>query len=352
MAVLNFLPGPVNISAKVRAALAAAPFSHRCEDFLRLYAETTRLLLRHTNSAHAAMLMGSGTLANMVVAHELNKLSGRGLILSNGEFGSRLVRQGKKAGLDFDEYNAPWGQAFDFTRVVELVKKKSWLWLTHCETSTGMINLDAQLAAHCEAHGVKLCLDSVSAVGNMETDFSRVYLASCASGKGFGSFSGIAMVFYNHEPQSAPAGYDYLDLAVYHAAKGPPFTFSSNLLGALHTALSATKYNQKYTANAQHAARMRKLLRETGLTSPVVAAQADYIWTLALPHELDTGKLGKALEDRGVLLHYKNRYLLERNWMQLALMGVCSARRLAICLRVFAEELARLNALREDTREK
>ena len=345
MAALSFLPGPVNISPQVRAALAVEPLSHRCEAFLHLYGETSRLLQRHANSSYVAMLMGSGTVANAVIAHELNKLAGRGLILSNGEFGSRLIRQGKRAGLDFDEYNVPWGQAFDLANMAALIEKKSWLWLTHCETSTGMINLDASIAAHCESYDVKLCLDSVSAVGNMETDLGKVYLASCASGKGFGSFPGIAMVFYNHEPQAASIGYDYLDLATYHTAEGQPFTFSSNLLNALHTVLSTTNYSQKYATNMLHATRMRKLLRETDLTSPAAAGQADYIWTLALPCELDAVKFGRALEDRNMLVHYKNRYLQERNWVQLALMGTCSARRLNVGLGILAEELVKLGGV-------
>ena len=77
MAAVSFLPGPVAVSARVRAALAGEALSHRSEAFLRLYDETSRLLLRRTNSAHVAMLTGSGTLANAVIAHELGKLPGK-----------------------------------------------------------------------------------------------------------------------------------------------------------------------------------------------------------------------------------------------------------------------------------
>ena len=43
--------------------------------------------------------MGGGTLANDVVGYQISLLPGRGLILSNGEFGDRLIGQAKRLGL-------------------------------------------------------------------------------------------------------------------------------------------------------------------------------------------------------------------------------------------------------------
>jgi aspartate aminotransferase-like enzyme len=339
MAEMNFLPGPVQVSKLVRDAMGAKAIPHRSDAFKRMHAETCRMLQRHGKSKHAALLMGSGTAANAVLAQELKKLSAKGLILSNGEFGSRLIRQATKAGLDFDVYAADWGQPFDYERTLHHLRDKVWLWLVHCETSTGEINFNARLFEHCGNANIKICLDSVSAVGNMETDFSGVYLASCASGKGLRAFPGIAVLFYNHEPEPAREGYEYLDLAAYHAADGVPFTFSSNLLHALHTALSSTNYAEKYAMNAAHAKSIGKLLITTGQKTPVTGQQADYVWTIALDRERDSARLGNALERRHVFLHYRNRYLLERNWIQLALMGEHASREVTDCLQILEEEL-------------
>jgi len=325
MDAINFLPGPVAISRQVRAALAMDAFSHRSDAFDRLYKQCKEALLHLGRSRYAALLMGSGTAANAVVTQELKKLPGKGLILSNGEFGMRLIHQGEKAGLHFDTHALNWGEAFVFAEIQKILRGKSWLWLVHCETSIGAMNLDPRLIAYCKSQDIKLCLDSVSAVGNQEADFSDIYLASSSSGKGLGSFTGIAVVFYNHEPQYSPNVHDYLDLAVYHNAASVPFTFSSNLLNALCTALLSTDYTKKFRRNTRYASQVRKFLTANGLHTPLSAPQADYIWTIALPETIHSLALGTALERNGVHIHYRNRYLLENNWIQLAFMGICSA---------------------------
>ena len=336
------MPGPVKISPKVRAALAARPLSHRGGAFAELHGQCKDALLRLGKSKHVILLMGSGTAANAMVAQELKKLPGRGLVLANGEFGARLAAQGARAGLDFDTHRVAWGGAFAFEGVREKLRGKSWLWLAHCETSTGAVNLDARLAAHCKAQNIKLCLDSVSALGNQEVDFSGVYLASGVSGKGLCAVPGVAMVFYNHAPKPARTGLDYLDLAVYHGAAGVPFTFSSNLLAALRAALSATDYTRKFARNARHAARVGEWLAANKLRTPLThAQQADYVWTLALPKRISSPALGVRLEQNGVFVNHRNRYLARRNWIQIALMGVCGTKELAAALDIFGREMGR-----------
>jgi len=335
MAEINLLPGPIRISPQVRRALAAQPFSHRGDRFGTVHDHCKDLLLRLGKSRHVALLVGSGTAANAVVAQELKKVPGKGLVLVNGEFGARLASQGAKAGLDFDPYVLAWGKTFALENITERLRGKSWVWLTHCETSTGVINLDARLAAYCKAQKIRLCLDSVSALGNQDVDFADIYLASSASGKGLCAVPGIAMVFYNHEPRPAQTEADYLDLAVYHGATGVPFTFPSNLLCALHTALLTTDYQRKFAQNARHAARMTAWLAANHLHTPVDAQQADYVWTIVIPKSMSSVALGNRLEKNGVLINYKSRYLAQNNWVQIALMGIVREKELTAGLGIF-----------------
>ena len=304
--MLNFLPGPVDIAPVVQAAMAAPAVWHRSKDFLHLYAQTKEKLLQLAQSRHVCLLQGSGTLANAVITQEIKKLGTRGLIVSNGEFGSRLIQQAAQAGLAFESYILDWGQRLDPNVMTNLLVDKDWLWLTQCETSTGALNLESWLMRHCKDRGIKLCLDSISAMGCMPVDFSDVYLASCASGKGLESYAGIAMVFYNHVPQPVHNGHSYLDLFTYHEIHNPPFTFSSNLLCALHMALHSTDYSAKHARNAHHAANLEQWLAQTGLHTPLAGAQqAEQVWTVALPPNVCASALGQYLEDKGIALHYK-----------------------------------------------
>ncbi len=84
------------------------------------------------------------------VAAQLSlRLEGRGLILSSGEFGERLVDHAHRSDLAFDTLAFEWGDPIDLVAVEQKLRshKKTpyaWLWCAHCETSTGYLaDLDA-----------------------------------------------------------------------------------------------------------------------------------------------------------------------------------------------------------------
>ena len=90
---VNFLPGPVTVRREVRRAFEQAPESHRADCFRSDFNSTQQLLCELVSAQNVQLLLGSGTLANDAVAGQLSLLKGRGLVLSNGEFGERLTDQ-------------------------------------------------------------------------------------------------------------------------------------------------------------------------------------------------------------------------------------------------------------------
>src|SRR5690606_29129686 len=123
-----------------------------------------------------------------------------------------------------------------------------WIWCAHCETSTGVLNdLDA-LRELCAESGAKLCLDCISSIGTIPVNLSGVFLASCSSGKGLRGYPGISMVFHHHSVASRPDCLPrYLDLGYYCEQQGVPFTFSSNLLHALHAAIRHVEWERRFS---------------------------------------------------------------------------------------------------------
>ena len=111
----NFLTGPVALSRQVRAAFLAAPISHRDPDFLAMMSRTRTALNTLVNAAHVALLVGSGTLANDAVAAQLAAMESTGLVLSNGEFGERLIDHARRWKLQITAEQQPWGKAFTGT---------------------------------------------------------------------------------------------------------------------------------------------------------------------------------------------------------------------------------------------
>src|SRR2546427_293035 len=183
---ISFLPGPVSIRHEVRAALDKLPVSHRSEKFKEDFALIKRLLCQLVRAQKAEILLGSGTLANDVIAAQLSLAAEPGIVLSNGEFGERLINHARRPGLKFETLGLDWGGVFDREHVRQLLDRNraiKWLWATACETSTGVLNDVAMLKELCAERGIKLCLDCISAIGTVPVDMEGIYLASCVSGK-------------------------------------------------------------------------------------------------------------------------------------------------------------------------
>jgi aspartate aminotransferase-like enzyme len=319
------LPGPVAISQPVRQSFGEAPISHRSKIFMDEFAQTKQLLCRLVGARHAEILLGSGTLANDVIAGQLSLISGTGLVLSNGEFGNRLIDHATRFRLRFRTLKAEWGQAFDPDSIRKVLKENrnlDWLWAVHCETSSGVLNDIELLGELCAPRGIRLCLDCISSIGTVPVDLSEIYLASCVSGKGLAAFPGLSIVFYNHEIVPAQHALPrYLDLALYAACDGVPFTTSSNLVHAFRCAIQRFEPG-RFAAMTAISSWLRGELNKSGFKLVGTAGPSSpAVTTIELPETISSGWVGRKLNEAGYLLSYRSRYLRERNWIQICLMG-------------------------------
>src|SRR5215471_5040745 len=135
----NFLPGPVTVRREVRRAFEQAPESHRGEGFVKDFAATRQLLCDLVQASKVELFLGSGTLANDVIAGQLALERKPGLVLSNGEFGQRLLDHATRFGLTFDPLEFAWGEIInlaEWRKTFERTPTPGWIWCTHCETST------------------------------------------------------------------------------------------------------------------------------------------------------------------------------------------------------------------------
>ena len=326
---VNFLPGPVTIRREVRRAFEQAPESHRGDSFKKDFQSARQILCELVRAKNVELFMGSGTLANDIIAAQLSLLNGRGLVLSNGEFGDRLIDHARRLDLDFDIVKFDWGKPIEMDAVRQKFAGQgkspySWLWCTHCETSTGlMVDLDA-LKQLCNETQTRLCLDCISTVGAVPVDLSGVFLASCASGKGLRAYPGLSMIFYNHEiaPNGAPNLPRYLDLDFYARQDGIPFTFSSNLLHALRAAVRRVNWEKRFSDIEDLSGWLRERLIENGFHLVGNGARVSpAVITLQLPNDLSSVKFGGAMQEAGYLLSFNSEYLRGKNWVQVCLLG-------------------------------
>ncbi|MEJ7761964.1 MAG: GNAT family N-acetyltransferase [Thermomicrobiales bacterium] len=323
---VSFLPGPVAIAAEVRAALAAEPVHHRDPALIAILDRVRAGMLAMTGAAGVAVLPGSGTLANDAIAAQLAAAGGRGVVLTNGEFGDRLVDHATRAGLVFETVSAPWGSAIDPATVERALAGSSgpvgWCWATHCETSTGVLNHFDAWREMAIAHGVRLCLDCMSSLGTVPVDLTGVTFAAATAGKGLGAYAGLAFVFHDATVRPTPAVPRSLDLGPYLAGDGVPFTLPSPLVLALDRALAWHRDTDVLTRTARLGARLRAGVEAIGL--PVVAPEevaSPAVLTIGLPPTFRSGVIADGLREAGYLANHRSAYLERRNLLQLCLMG-------------------------------
>ncbi|HEY1788941.1 MAG TPA: aminotransferase class V-fold PLP-dependent enzyme [Verrucomicrobiae bacterium] len=327
---VNFLPGPVTVRREVRRAFEQAPESHRGDSFKKDFQSTKQALCELARAKNVELFMGSGTLANDIVAAQLSLLGGRGLVLSNGEFGDRLIDHATRMGLDFDTLKFDWGEPIEPGAVGGKIGGKSaysWLWCAHCETSTGFMADLSALKQLCAQTQTRLCLDCISTVGAVPVDLSGVYLASCASGKGLRAYPGLSMIFYNHDiaPHGASKLPRYLDLDYYARQDGIPFTFSSNLLHALRAAVRRVNWEKRFSDIEELSTWLRERLIESGFCLIGNSAPSSpAVITIQLPADVSSAKFGGAMQEAGYLLSFNSEYLRRRNWAQVCLLGECA----------------------------
>ena len=313
-----FLPGPVQISEKVMTAFSTTPISHR-SDLYKEKIEKARIKLGQlVNSKYVHIFLGSGTLANDVVAGQLSLENGRGLILANGEFGSRLVEQASRLGLQFDLLQKDWGQAFTRDEIIsKLSNETSWIWAVHSETSSGMLNDLGLLKDISEQHQLKLCLDCISSLGAIEVDLDGVFLATGVSGKAIRALTGLSFVFHHHEVQPSLTLPKYLDLGTYMAKGSIPFSQSSNLLEALLAALEVINLETFEKVVGTHSF-LKNQLKQFGFTIISDENSSPIILTVEIPSSISSAVIGDILYNHGYQLHYESDYLQQRNWIQIA----------------------------------
>ncbi|WP_409305176.1 aminotransferase class V-fold PLP-dependent enzyme [Peribacillus sp. SCS-155] len=317
---LNFLPGPVAISETVKKAFQNRPISHRDKAFLAEILELREKLCQMVNANHAEIVAGTGTLGNDIAAGQLNKLPGKGLILVNGEFGNRLIDHANRFQLDFLVLSKEWNAPVSVEEIDVFLTNHpevSWVWTVHCETSTGYLYDIDGIHQVCKKHNAELCVDACSAIGVIPADYRGLFMAVTVSGKGLGSFPGLAIIYHRDAVRPDTTLPRYLDLGTYASHGSVPFTHSSNLVQALHQAVKMAADEARWKKSTA----IRKKFAAAGIHILGDDAYSPGIVTIVAPEGISSRVLGDSLKKSGYLLNYETEYLLKRNWLQAAFMG-------------------------------
>lgn len=325
------LPGPVEVHPSVESSFKQDLISHRSRAFVSMFEEARTLLRSLVPGSDVAIFPGSGTLANDVVAANLKAVFGdaRGLIVSNGEFGERLVNQAASARLSFEHLGFGWGRPWNQSELqTAMGARPAWVWAVHLETSTGVlndVNLLLSLASRCGAVVALDCVSSLGAVPLPAAD-SALHFMTGVSGKALGSYAGLGIVYLSDHAKyllKDKVVCPSFDLIRMTETDGPCTTVPSPLLLALREAL-----RQHYASTERQIARFRcyeslgRIVRHELIAAGLVPLSeeqnaAPTITTFHLPAD---GFLSDCL-GAGYRIAHESSYLQARGWGQIATMG-------------------------------
>ena len=242
-------PGPTPIPPEVAAAAAAPMQHHRSPDFRALLVETLeRLKQVYATESDVLLFTGSGTAAMESAVANLLSVDDRVVVASAGNFGERWVKLIRAYGIEPVLAEQPWGQRLDPGRIAAAAAEgdTAAVFVTHSETSTGVVHDVKAIASAVEPTGAVVVVDAVSSLGGIElaTDAWGVDVVvagsqkalMCPPGLAFASVSKRAWERVEHA--RLPRYYlDWRRTADSQVNGDTPFTPAVSLVAALRTAL-------------------------------------------------------------------------------------------------------------------
>jgi 2-aminoethylphosphonate-pyruvate transaminase len=356
MILLN--PGPVTLSARVRASLLGPDLCHRESEFFDLQDELRRGLLAvygfDPRLWSAVLLTGSGTAAVESMLTSLVPESGSVLIAENGVYGERMAQICARFRIPHERLPGDWLEALDLEKLERRLSAGSagtrftHLAVVHHETTSGRLNPLKPVGELCRAHGVGLIVDAVSSFGAEEIDIadeSLVALAATAN-KCLHGVPGISFVLTRRSCLAKAANRSYyLDLARLarlQDERNTPFTPAVQACYALAEGLREFTEQGGWSARrARYAARAEQIrsgLAALGITSALPKEESSVVLrAYHLPVGVDYQALHDALKSAGFVI-YAGQGALSVSIFRIANMGEISAgdlERLLQCLARF-----------------
>jgi aspartate aminotransferase-like enzyme len=171
-------PGPTPIPKKVELAMAQDMISHRTEEFVKLYKETTQKVKPIFGTKQDILFLPSGGTAALEAAVVNTVSPGEEVVVVTvGAFGDYFISICEKYGLHVHKLSKNWGEACTPEDLIEFLKPLSNIkavFVTYNETSTGILNPVAQLAEVVRSHSDALFIvDGVSCIGGAPAEMDE-----------------------------------------------------------------------------------------------------------------------------------------------------------------------------------
>lgn len=322
------IPGPVEVSPAVLAALASPPLSHTSPRLIEAFGSSLERMHQVWQADAASqpfILAGSGTLAMEVAAANLIEPGDRALVVVSGYFSDRMTEILRRHGAEVVEVTAPLGDAPSPDAVREILAGGRFkaLFATHVDTSTGVRVDPEPLCRLAREAGVLAVFDGVCATAGERFEMAAwgADLYFTASQKAIGLPPGLALMVAGERALAVRASRKasppplYLDWQswlpihlAYHGRRPSYFaTPATSLVLALEAGLEeilATGIEARVEAHSRAAAAMRAAWSALGLrlVPRTEAVTGNTLSVLYLPEGVDGTALLPKIAARGVFV--------------------------------------------------
>lgn len=341
-------PGPSMTAPRVMRAMAAPTLSHLDPQMLRLLDNIREQLARTFKAADGSFafaVSGTGTAGMEACVANLVGEGTRATVVVTGYFGDRLAQMCARYGASVTRVDVEWGRACDpeALRASLQSTKADVVAMVHAETSTGVRNPVAEMAALAREAGALTIVDAVTSFGGHPLEvgawgLDAVY--SCTQ-KCLGGPSGLAPVVFSPRAleQRVPCRSFYVDLSLledFWIRRKYHHTISSPLVYALYEALAMVEeegLDARWARHQRNHATFSGALTSLGLS--LLPRDGEQLWTLnavRVPAGVDEAAVRRQLlEDFQIEIGAGLGPLAGKIW-RVGLMGTSSSPRLIALL--------------------
>jgi len=246
-------PGPTPVPPSVLAAEGSPMIHHRAPVYSEVFArviEDLKYVFQTKNDVITFAASGTGAMESAVV--NCFSKGDKVVVAYNGKFGQRFAQLGKTYELDVIELSYDWDEVVKISDIADALAEHGdsvkGVFITHSETSTGVLNDIKAAGELLRDHSAILIVDSITGIGAVEckTDEWGLDVVMSGSQKGLMMPPGLACVAVSEKAWAATERSDlpkfYFSWAKARKAlqgKDPqtPFTPAVSLVVALSEAL-------------------------------------------------------------------------------------------------------------------
>lgn len=306
-------PGPTPLPPQVSLAMARPIIHHRTPQFQEILKEASQGLKWAFQTANDVFIISSsGTGAMEAAVANLLSCGDTALVIQGGKFGERWTELARAYGATLEIIDVEWGKAVSPEEIKKRLKANPQIkavFATLCETSTGVDNDIASIAAIVKETPAVLVVDAISGLGavDIKTDAWGIDVVVVGSQKGLMLPPGLGFISVSPKAwklvETSKSSRYYLDLRKAKKAldkNDTPFTSSITLIIALNEALKMMQNDGLEYIFSRHkvmAEATRAAMKALGLELFAPTAASGGVTAVKVPQGLDGEKLVKTMRD-------------------------------------------------------